>query len=203
MIDRTLVCFGGLVGSGKSVFSKRFASIVGGITIEADLVRKVMWGINPHDRLPESAYKPDAKITTIDVLNEMLDLASKVFETEKISILDMTFASSKHINLIRKYVKKNKVNFAGYWCKCYDRDLQLERVENRFKTCCTSDADVNVARNMLDSHSNIAPIGWTTVDTTKNMFELDDKEFFRGYFFRDKTDYYTRLLDSYAKLCKK
>ncbi len=162
--SRRIFAFGGLVGSGKTTNGQLLAERIGALHLDADVVRKELWGVSPTERLPEEAYRRDARITTQEVIAEMFKRARVALQQDRDVVLCMTFAARWHVESLETLAHETNAILIGIWCKTADVDLQRSRVENRVGD--VSDAGIQVLESMLKTHPNTPPDGWLLLDTT-------------------------------------
>ena len=98
----TLVAVGGLSGTGKSVLARALAPVVmpqpGAVVLRTDVLRKQHFAVNETDRLPESAYQPQA---TARIYELLMQRALRILVQGHSVIVDAVFARDSERAAIR------------------------------------------------------------------------------------------------------
>jgi len=159
------VAIGGVSGTGKTTIAARIAPSLdpapGAIHLRSDLERKKLFGVDPLERLPDKAYRPDA---TQDVYARLLNRAEQVLRAHHSVIVDATYLSEIQRTAFRSLADRMEVPFDGIWLSA-DPATLARRVETR--TCDASDADVGVLRTQLEHEKT--PVDWVNVDAGSHL----------------------------------
>lgn len=142
-----LVAIGGLSGSGKTTIAEALAAHVGAPPgariVESDRVRKVMHGVTPETRLPETAYRPEVSHR---VYREMAWRANLNLAAGGSVVADAVFDRMVDRNRIEHVAESHGLPFQGIWLEAAP-DLLWRRVERRKGG--PSDATVDVLERQL------------------------------------------------------
>lgn len=169
-----VVC--GLPGTGKSTIAKALAEIFDIKLIRSDVVRKELFGLQPHDTVPAGVknklYSSEATAMTYQ---SMLDLAGKKLDHKAGVILDATYSLCGNRTDVVERVKTGGGQLVFIECKA-DEAIIMERLLARKSRPSVSDAgprhfDMLKERfdafGSMDMNGDIEPI---VVDTS---FPLD------------------------------
>jgi uncharacterized protein len=139
-----MLAIGGLPGTGKSTLARALAPILGAapgaLVLRSDEIRKRQHGIEPEQRLPQTAYT-EGKSTA--VFNELAHLAGTAAKAGHAVIADATFMDAAHRSLIEAAAHQAKVAFFGIWLSAPQPILE-QRITARSGDA--SDATVAVLR---------------------------------------------------------
>jgi aminoglycoside phosphotransferase family enzyme/predicted kinase len=158
-----LLAVGGLSGSGKSVFSRAIAPLVGpspgAAILRTDEVRKRLAGAGPTEPLPPSAYEPEQLIAAYDA---MFSEAEAMLKAGRAVALDATFMAPGLRARAEELARRAGVPFHGVWM-----DAPAEVLETRVgaRSGDASDATVEVLRQQLAR--DLGAMTWTRVDATR------------------------------------
>ncbi len=137
----TLTAVGGLSGTGKSVLARGLAHFVaprpGAVVLRSDVLRKQLLGVSETDRLPASAYQPEA------------------------SEVDAVFAREAERTAIRSATREADVRFVGFFLVA-DLATRQSRVGSR--QADASNATPEVAG--LQETYNIGNLDWAIIDAS-------------------------------------
>ena len=157
-----LVAVGGLSGSGKTTFARalapRLGAAPGAVILRSDEIRKRLWGVAPHERLPPTAYAPG---TSQPVYAEMLAIARRTLAAGRTTILDAVHLKPEERQETRALAAELGVPFHGVWLQAPPPVLQ-GRLDAR--TGDASDATSETLRGQLGRE--IGPMDWTAADAT-------------------------------------
>jgi aminoglycoside phosphotransferase family enzyme/predicted kinase len=157
-----LVAVGGLSGTGKTTLAASLAPWLGqapgAVHLRTDLERKRLAGVGELDRLPESAYSPEARKRVYDVLYEK---ARSVLATGHSVIVDAVFAEQDARQTIQALARDVGAPFHGIWLHA-DPEKLLGRVAVRRNDA--SDATPEVVRGQLQFDLGPFSAEWTAVD---------------------------------------
>jgi aminoglycoside phosphotransferase family enzyme/predicted kinase len=155
-----LVAIGGLSGTGKTTVARGLAPDLGpapgAVIVRSDVIRKRLFGVSEHERLPERAYDRDV---TTRVYSEMERRAGTVLNAGHAAIADAVFADPDERAAIVQVAQEAAVPFAGLWLEA-PKPVLLSRVAGR--AADASDADARVVE--LQSGFDPGTITWRPVD---------------------------------------
>jgi predicted kinase len=157
-----LLAVGGLQGTGKSNLSRRLAPLVGArpgaLVLRSDVARKVLMGVPPETRLPETAY---TEAITREVYRGMLKDAEMAIAAGHSVILDAVFARPEQRDSVAELAANLDVPFDGFWLEA-DAETLRHRVETRKNNA--SDATVAVLDRQMTRDPG--PISWHRLDSS-------------------------------------
>jgi len=158
----TLVAIGGLSGTGKSVLARGLAPSVlpqpGAVVLRSDVLRKQLFGVGETDRLPESAYRPEATAQIYEILRQR---ALRILSQGHSVVIDAVFAQQAERSAIFDAARELNARFEGLFLVT-DLATRLRRVGRREKDA--SDATPDIAR--LQENYNIGALDWTVIDVS-------------------------------------
>ena len=164
-----LLAIGGLSGTGKSTLAGSLAPWLGrapgAVHLRTDLERKRLAGVGELERLPESAYSPEARKRIYDVLREE---SRAVLATGHSVIVDAVFAEPDAREAVQALARDVGARFQGIWLQA-DAEKLLERVGQRRGDA--SDATPEVVRGQLRSDLGTFSREWTAVDAGGTIVE--------------------------------
>jgi aminoglycoside phosphotransferase family enzyme/predicted kinase len=158
----TVVCTGGLSGTGKSVLARSLAPalapVPGALVFRSDVERKALYHVAENDRLPSNAYRAEVTETVYRIVT---DKAGRVARAGHSTIVDAVFAKPEERAAIETAAVKAGADFHGLFLSA-DLPTRLSRIGTRGPDA--SDADTTVARKQEEFA--IAAVGWTIVDAS-------------------------------------
>jgi aminoglycoside phosphotransferase family enzyme/predicted kinase len=158
----TVLCTGGLSGTGKSVLARMLAPELapapGALVLRSDVERKAMFGVAETERLPAEAYRPEVTTALYAALNEK---AMRIAKAGHSVIVDAVFARSDERAAVEDMARQAGVEFHGLFLTA-DVKTRIERVGGRVGDA--SDADPGVARRQQDY--DLGHMTWRTVDAS-------------------------------------
>jgi aminoglycoside phosphotransferase family enzyme/predicted kinase len=111
-----LVAVGGLSGTGKSILARALAPVVmpqpGAILLRTDVLRKQHFAVNETDRLPESAYQPEA---TARIYELLMQRVLRILVQGHSVIVDAVFARESERAAIRNAARRLNARFTGFF----------------------------------------------------------------------------------------
>jgi len=151
-----LIAIGGLSGTGKTTLARALAPSLGAAPgaahLRSDVIRKELWGVGEHDRLPERAY--EATVTE-DVYTAILERADTLLADGQAVIADAVYAQPDEREALEALARKLSLPFQGLWLWAEAGTL-VTRVQGR--TGDASDATAAVVRRQLDYETG--PMRW-------------------------------------------
>ncbi len=158
----TLTAVGGLSGTGNSVLARGLAHFVaprpGAVVLRSDVLRKQLLGVSETDRLPASAYQPEASER---VYQELTQRAIRVLSQGHSVVVDAVFAREAERTAIRSATREADVRFVGFFLVA-DLATRQSRVGSR--QADASDATPEVAG--LQETYNIGNLDWAIIDAS-------------------------------------
>ena len=137
-----LVAVGGLSGTGKTTLARQLApnlgAAPGAVHLRSDVIRKELWGVGEHDRLPEEAYGPEVSER---VYRTILDRTRQVLSGGCAVVADAVYARPGERGNLEVLADDLGVSFQGIWLSA-QTDTLVVRVEER--TADASDATESV-----------------------------------------------------------
>lgn len=162
-----LLAVGGLPGTGKSFWARRWAPALGAapgaLILRSDEIRKRRHGLPPETRLPPGAYAPAESAA---VHAALFALAETALRGGHSVIADAAFLDPALRQGIAAVAAEAGVPFQGVWLEA-PLDLLRQRVAARRGDA--SDADVAVLESMAAAEAG--PIDWRRLDVTATMPE--------------------------------
>jgi aminoglycoside phosphotransferase family enzyme/predicted kinase len=165
-----IVAIGGLSGSGKSTLARRLAPAIGrppgALVLRSDIARKRRFGVDPTERLAETAYS--AAVTSA-VYEELARWARQIARSGYVALVDAVFATDALRQSIQHAATLENVPFVGLWL-----DAPVEVMEARLaaRGANASDADAAVLRQQLSRVS--VPVGWERIDASVSIDRVAD-----------------------------
>lgn len=160
----SLVCIGGLSGTGKSTLaaalSPEIGAAPGAIHVRSDIERKVMAGLPETGRLPPEAYSRQASVA---VYAASLTRADRALAAGHSVVLDAVFARDSERALAEGLAKRWKACFKGYWLDAPAATLK-DRVSQRRGDA--SDAGPGVVDMQLTY--DLGHVNWERIDAAGN-----------------------------------
>jgi hypothetical protein len=157
-----VIAIGGLPGSGKSTLARTLAPLLGAapgaLLLRSDEIRKRQHGVEPEQRLPQSAYT-EAKSTA--VFSELARLVATAAKAGHAVIADATFMDVAHRSLVEAAAQQAGVTFLGIWLYAPQPVLE-QRIAARAGDA--SDATVEVLRSAV--RADPGAMAWHAVDAS-------------------------------------
>ncbi|MGO9817025.1 MAG: AAA family ATPase [Acidocella sp.] len=155
-----LLAIGGYSGSGKStlaaVLAPEFVPMPGARILRTDVLRKILCGVAPETRLPESAYTREMNGK---VYAEMHAQAGAALASGYSVILDAAFLRLEEREEAAALAARLGVDFSGFWLDAPEEVL-IARLDARRDDA--SDAGVAVLRRQQALETG--EIRWTRID---------------------------------------
>jgi aminoglycoside phosphotransferase family enzyme/predicted kinase len=157
-----LVAIGGLSGTGKSTLARALAPDLGAAPgarlLHSDAIRKRLFAVALHDRLPPDAYTPEASAR---VYASQREAAAAVLGTGHSAIVDAVFARPEERAAAAATAAAAGAAFTGLWLTA-PADALRGRVARRRGDM--SDATVDILETQLDY--SLGTIDWQIVDAS-------------------------------------
>jgi aminoglycoside phosphotransferase family enzyme/predicted kinase len=126
-----VVATGGLSGTGKSLLARGLAPYVapapGALIVRSDVERKALFGAAETERLPDSAYNPEATARTYATIAEK---ARRITAAGHSVVVDAVFARPQERAAITDMARRHGVAFRGLFLTA-DLATRLKRVGKR------------------------------------------------------------------------
>jgi predicted kinase len=155
-----LVAVGGLSGSGKSslaaALAPGFAPCPGARLVRSDVTRKLLCGVAPETRLPESAYRPEIGRRVYDALRRK---AAAALAAGYSAIVDAVSLRPAERTALADVARQAGVPFFGLWLEAAPAAM-AERIRSRYHDA--SDATATVLARQLEQDPG--PIDWARID---------------------------------------
>jgi len=163
----SIVCTGGLSGSGKSVLARSLAPFVlpfpGALVLRSDVERKTLFNVRETEHLPPEAYRPEVSEKIYASLN---DKAARIARAGHSVIVDAVFAKPSERAAIEAVAHGAKIAFHGLFLTT-SLETRLARIGGRGPDA--SDADAKVAREQ--ENFDIGAMTWSTIDASTSLAE--------------------------------
>jgi len=134
----------GLTGTGKSTIAEKLAVDYNAVTLNTDIIRKELAGIDPferhHDSLDTGLYAPENVDKTY---KKMVDLAWAMMGRGDNVILDATFQKDDYRRLALGAAEANHATFIVIHCQL-DEPLVKQRLVQRLQTKTVSDGRLEI-----------------------------------------------------------
>jgi hypothetical protein len=166
-----LIAIGGLSGTGKSRAARAIAQSLGrdpgAMVLPSDMMRKLIHGRHPTERLPVEAYSADATTLTYAKLAAS---ASIMLAAGYSVVIDAVFAREAERAACAAIARAAEVPFVGFWLDA-PLGARVARIEGRVNDF--SDADAAVAARQ-ETYA-LDDLTWTRIDATGTPDETRDR----------------------------
>jgi uncharacterized protein len=165
-----VIAIGGLPGTGKSTLARAIAPVLGAapgaLILRSDEIRKRQHGVEPEQRLPQSAYTEAKSAAVFDEIARGVTTAANAGHA---AIADATFIDPAQRSLIEAAAQRSNVPFVGIWLSA-----PLPVLEQRIAARAgdASDATVEVLRNA--ARPNPGAGAWHAVDASEQGSALSE-----------------------------
>lgn len=170
-VKPTIVCIGGLSGTGKSLLAQSLAPSLapapGALLFRTDVERKAFYGLPENQHLPGEAYRPEI---TERIYRIVTDKAARVASTGRSAIVDAVFARPEERAAIETAAAAIGVAFHGLFLVA-DLKMRLERVGSRERDASDAGAAVVVKQEEL----SIGAVSWAHIDASGPPEQTLDK----------------------------
>ena len=157
-----MVAVGGLSGTGKSVLARALAPSLapppGAVVIRSDIERKLLFGRDELQPLPQEAYAPDV---TARVYAAIIEKARRAVAAGHSAIVDAVFARPDERQQVERAASDAGVRFQGLFLEA-DVATRARRAGARERDA--SDANAEVAR--AQERYDLGALTWHRVDAS-------------------------------------
>jgi aminoglycoside phosphotransferase family enzyme/predicted kinase len=157
-----VIAVGGLPGTGKSTLAREIAPSLGGapgaLVLRSDEIRKRQNGVEPEQRLPQSAYTEAKSAAVFQELMTLVEAAARGGHTV---IADATFLDLGHRAMVEAAAQRAGAPFLGIWLTAPQAILE-QRIAAREGDA--SDATVAVLHSA--SPHDPGPDNWRAMDAS-------------------------------------
>ena len=159
-----LIAIGGLSGSGKSTVARRLAPAIGrapgALVLQSDVVRKRMFGADPEDSLPATAYTAEAG----DRVYARLRVRARAALADGAGVIvDAVHAGLEDRLALERLAANAGVPFTGLWLEAPEATL-VERVTRRGRDVSDAGAAVVEMQTRYESGDISWPRVWAMSD---------------------------------------
>lgn len=157
-----LIAIGGLSGTGKSVLARALAGPIeplpGALVLRSDIIRKRLFQVAETDRLPPTAYRPEA---TQEVYRILAERACRALSQGHSVIVDAVYAREAERAAIADVASDMGLSFTGLVLTA-DLATRMKRIVGRVNDA--SDATSEIAR--LQDNYDLGSIDWVVIDAS-------------------------------------
>lgn len=172
LVSPTLVCVGGLIGSGKSTIADAIADELSCPVVDADRTRKHLMGVAEDVPLVDpswrGAYDPS---TTRQVYEEVLQRSATVIESGRSVVIDASFRSRSMRREARELARSHGMRFRFVECQA-PADVCKRRLEARALAPSQSDGRVGIFDDFAAHFERVDELGaaeHVPLDTTRSV----------------------------------
>jgi aminoglycoside phosphotransferase family enzyme len=163
-----LIAVGGLSGTGKTTLAAGLAPLLlpvpGALHLRSDILRKTLAGVGELERLPASAYTPEARARVYARLSERAETALGAGHSV---VVDAVFNGPDERIMMDEIARRSGVRFDGLWLEAAPEVLKA-RVAARKDDA--SDATPAVVERQLDYR--LGDIRWHRLPATGDPAEV-------------------------------
>jgi hypothetical protein len=167
-----LVCVGGIIASGKSTVAQAIAHELDAPVVEADLTRKQMLGVEPHQRVNEPAWKGAYEPAfTERVYAEVLQRAGAVLGARRAVVIDASFRSERQRTAARELARALGVPIRFVECRV-DEGIARVRLTRREREGAISDGRLAIFDDFcarFEPMRELPPSEHVVVDTAQEL----------------------------------
>ena len=157
-----LLAIGGKSGTGKSVLARDIAHLIapspGALVLRSDVIRKQLYAVGEHARLPRATYTPEV---SDHVYGAMLDRAKRALRQGSSVIVDAAFLKRAERDAAEVVARDAMVEFHGLFLIA-DRALRLQRVASRRHDASDATSDVVLLQDRIDT----GDVDWALIDAS-------------------------------------
>jgi predicted kinase len=167
LVRPLLIAIGGKSGTGKSVFARDVAALVGippgAVILRSDVVRKELFGVDPLVKLPAAAYTPEVTEHVYDALN---DRARQIIAQGFSVVIDAAFLREAERDKLATKAEGTGADFRPIFLDA-DLNIRLSRIGSRQRDA--SDATSEVASQQEDY--DIGRLHWSRINASGSPLE--------------------------------
>jgi hypothetical protein len=157
---RRLVAIGGLSGSGKSTLAEGLAPELGlrpgARVLRSDVIRKLLLGVDPEERLPATAYTRQTSARVYDTLRRKAAVGLAAGYT---LVIDAVALTSEERSSFAELARAAAVPFSGLWLEARP-EAMANRIRGRVRDA--SDASPEILAQQL--RHDTGKIDWVRID---------------------------------------
>ena len=158
----SLIAIGGKSGTGKSVLAREIAPLLpplpGAVLLRSDVIRKELFGQEPHVALPGTAYSPDVNAR---VYHALLERSRQVLAQGFSVVVDAAFLKESERRGLSKALETIDAEFRPMFLTA-ELDIRLNRIRSRRNDASDATPDIATGQEAYD----IGEINWPTVDAS-------------------------------------
>jgi len=155
-----LVAIGGLSGSGKSTLAAGLAPELGlrpgARVLRSDVIRKLLLGVDPEERLPATAYTRETSARVYDTLRRKAAVGLAAGYTV---VIDAVALTSEERSSFAEVARAAAVPFSGLWLEARP-EAMANRIRGRVRDA--SDASPEILAQQL--RHDTGKIDWARID---------------------------------------
>jgi predicted kinase len=155
-----LVAIGGLSGSGKSTLAAGLAPELGlrpgARVLRSDVIRKLLLGVDPEERLPATAYTRQTSARVYDTLRRKAAVGLAAGYTV---VIDAVALTSEERSSFAEVARAAAVPFSGLWLEARPEAME-NRIRGRVRDA--SDASPEILAEQL--RHDTGKIDWVRID---------------------------------------
>jgi uncharacterized protein len=155
-----LVAIGGLSGSGKSTLAEGLAPELGlrpgARVLRSDVIRKLLLGVDPEERLPATAYTRQTSARVYDTLRRKAAVGLAAGYTV---VIDAVALTSEERSSFAEVARAAAVPFSGLWLEARP-EAMANRIRGRVRDA--SDASPEILAEQL--RHDTGKIDWVRID---------------------------------------
>jgi predicted kinase len=155
-----LVAIGGLSGSGKSTLAAGLAPELGlrpgARVLRSDVIRKLLLGVDPEERLPATAYTRETSARVFDTLRRKAAVGLAAGYTV---VIDAVALTSEERSSFAEVARAAAVPFSGLWLEARPEAME-NRIRGRVRDA--SDASPEILAEQL--RHDTGKIDWVRID---------------------------------------
>ena len=163
----SLIAIGGKSGTGKSVLAREIAPVLpplpGAVLLRSDVIRKELFGLDPHVSLPGAAYTPEVNAR---VYQTLLERSRQILAQGFSVVVDAAFLRESERSDLSKAVETIDAEFRPMFLTA-DLDVRLNRIRSRKNDA--SDVTPEIATGQEDY--DIGEISWPIIDASGSLVQ--------------------------------
>ncbi len=155
-----LIAIGGRSGTGKTTLAKALApdvgALPGAVLLRSDVIRKRLFGLEPWEQLPKSAY---ADAVSKRVFEHMADRALTLLRAGRAVVVDGVCGQPWERRAFKAAARRAGVPFIAFWLQAAG-DVCLRRVMERVGDASDANAEVVMQQEAMD----VGAVDWIKLD---------------------------------------